>query len=124
MFRPLAAAFLALPLLAPAAQAQTAYPLVCRGGEGMSAVVLPSGQVRIRFIPGTRGAGTAQPGPGSCTWLDRGFRAEEPASLLLVRGNLPGTRYLLDGMLGGATFYVHGYNDAANHAMRVTRVGP
>lgn len=108
---------------APApAPAQTSYPLMCRGGGGMSANVTAAGTIRLQFQPGAAAASATPPGPGVCTWLDRGFRPGEPA-VLALDGDPSGLRYLVDGMLGGGTFYAHVYNDRAG-AMRVTRIGP
>ncbi|MCC6305465.1 MAG: hypothetical protein IT545_09740 [Rhodobacteraceae bacterium] len=120
-----AAALLAAPaaafLAAPAA-AQTSYPLICRSGGPMWASVQASGQIRLAFVAGTAAGATTPPGPGQCTWLDRGFRAGEPAVLELA-GNPGGVRYLIDGLLSGGTFFAHVYNNGAG-AMIVTRVGP
>lgn len=104
------------------AQAQTSYPLVCRGGGGMSATLTAAGSIRLHFQPGTAAASATPPGAGACTWLDRGFRSGEPA-VLRLEGDPGGVRYLIDGMLGGGSFYAHAYTDGAG-AMRVTRIGP
>ena len=59
-----------------------AFPIVCRGGEGLSFEITerPGHQgatIRMAFQPGT---GPFSDGlqSGQCTWLDRGFRPSEP----------------------------------------------
>lgn len=120
---PLVAVVLAGMSIVPVvpAVAQQSYPLVCRGGGGMNASVT-AGAVRVNFTPGTAAASSTPPAPGQCTWLDRGFRPGEPANLRLS-GNMAGVRYLIDGVLGGGSFYAHVYNNGSG-AMIVTRVGP
>lgn len=103
----------------PAAQAANSYPLICQGGGAMSARVNADASVRLRFTPGTS-AGAVR--PGECTWIDRGFRPGEPDVLMLSR-NRRGAEYMINGMLSGERFYVHGYNNGSG-AMVITRIGP
>lgn len=119
----LAAAFGTMLTLAPSAQAQVSYPLICRGGGVMQAAVRAGGQLTVRFAPGAQAGSLGAPGPGTCTWLDRGFRDGEPAQLFLAGGDPAGALYLLGGILRGEVFYAHVYNTGSG-SMRVTRVGP
>lgn len=105
--------------LTPAQATPNSYPLICKGGGAMQARISPNATIQLRFNPGSA-AGDAQ--AGQCTWIDRGFRPGEPA-VLLLRANRSGMDYLLNGMLSGSRFYVHGYNNG-NGSMIVTRVGP
>jgi hypothetical protein len=114
----LAALAVATLLPAGASQAQTSYPLICRPGGGMAATVT-AGQIRVSFTPGNT---AAMPGAGQCVWIDRGFRAGEPAVLLLT-GDAAGARYFTDAVFANTTFYAHVYNNGSG-AMVVTRVGP
>lgn len=102
-----------------ASEAAQSYPMICKGGGAMQARVLANGTIQLRFDP-SASAGDAQ--PGQCAWIDRGFRSGEPTTLSL-RGDRRGMNYLLDGMLSGDRFYVHGYNNGSG-AMVVTRIGP
>lgn len=108
---------------ATGAQAQVSYPLICRGGGAMQAAVRAGGQLTLRFAPGSQAGSLGAPTAGSCTWLDRGFRAGEPAQLYLAGGDPAGALYLLGGFLRGEVFYAHVYNTGSG-SMRVTRVGP
>ena len=83
------AAFLVLALITPMLRpaplaAQTAYPLICRGGPGLRvAPEVGSGTatvVRLKFTRGMRAAATGVE-PGTCAWQDRGVRTNEPAAL-------------------------------------------
>ena len=64
------------------------YPLLCHGGPGMrimtnhdvdSAGVPGATAMFIYFKPASQPGSAQQPGPGECVWLDRTFRAGEPA---------------------------------------------
>lgn len=112
------AVFAALP-----AAAQTAYPMVCRGGGAMMGSFTAAGGVSMNFLPGTAGAGAGAPAAGECRWLDRAFRAGEPGRMALAAGNPANALYLIGAALRAETFYVHVYNDGAGN-MRVMRVGP
>lgn len=119
----LAALATLLTLTALPAAAQTAYPLVCRGGGSMIASVAANGGLSMQFTPGRAGAGAGAPAAGECRWLDRAFRSGEPGRLALPSGTPNNTLALIGAMLRGETFYAHVYNDGAGN-MRVTRVGP
>lgn len=103
----------------PTAQAGQSYPMICKGGGAMQARILADASIQLRFAPGNT-AGEAE--AGQCTWIDRGFRAGEPNILSLPRDRR-GMDYLLNGMLSGDRFYLHGYNNGSG-AMVVTRIGP
>ncbi|ANV85095.1 hypothetical protein AWQ21_12335 [Picosynechococcus sp. PCC 7003] len=71
------ASLVTIPLVIAPAQAQQSYPLVCRGGGGLSIVNTGNNNVRINF---RAAAGSAPQGlqPGECSWQDRAFRSGEP----------------------------------------------
>jgi hypothetical protein len=60
---------------------QAAFPLVCRGGNGLTFDITerngPGAMVRMRFRPGT-GPSSEGLETGQCTWVDRGFQQGEP----------------------------------------------
>ena len=114
-----AAAITFAAMTIPAAEAANSYPLICQGGGDMSARVSANATIKLRFAPGTE-AGAVR--PGECTWIDRGFRPGEPDTLLLNR-HRRGAEYIINGMLNGERFYVHGYNNQ-NGALVITRIGP
>jgi hypothetical protein len=109
-----------ISITSAAAFAQQGYPMICRGGGAMKLGIF-AGTVIIRFEPTEVGAGVAPPGPGQCGWLDRGYRAGEPASLQYL-GNLDAVHYLVNGVLRGDNFYVHVHKDG--DVMTVDRIGP
>jgi hypothetical protein len=122
MFRILLAASASLMFAAASfstAQAQQSYPMICKGGGAMQARIAANASIQLTFVPGTT-TGDAQ--AGQCTWIDRGFRSGEPNTLSL-RGNRRGMEYMLNGMLSGERFYVHGYNNGSG-SMIITRIGP
>ena len=104
------------------ASAQTSYPLICKPGGDMVAEVRAGAQVKVKFQGGADAASNTPPTPGQCSWLDRGFRPEEPA-VLAVAGDASHATYLVDSLIRGETFYAHVYNDGQG-SMMVTRIGP
>ena len=81
---PVAAIALAL-LLPQQAEAQTTYPMVCRGGGSMRIISTPDlrrdhTRIEIRFRKATAaynfGRGIVR--PGECAWLDRPVNLAEP----------------------------------------------
>jgi len=154
----LAAALAAVTFFATSAHADPSYPLICRGGPGMRVMVnhdVPDGihtgttHMTVFFRPA---AAPASPGPGECVWMDRTFRAGEPANFSMsgdvefafqVNGNgrvlRDGSGWRLnpegsggaardwatvvDGVLDGGTFTVQVYNSGGS-TMVVTSVGP
>jgi hypothetical protein len=82
---------------AGAAQAQTSYPLLCRGGPAMR--IMTAHDVDGRGIPGATamyiyfnaGAGAGSlvpPGPGQCTWMDRTLNPDEPKVMWVKSPNI------------------------------------
>ncbi len=69
-----------------AAEPET-YPLVCRGGGGMTLVVRDEGegpQFIARFARAPRGASAAPPSAGECAWQDRPVSSDEPDRLFFL----------------------------------------
>ena len=102
---------------------QTSYPLACRGGGQMSAVVRSSSNTDIIFLPGTAGSSEGTTPAGQCRWLDRAFRSGEPNRLVVDNADREATLYLLTQIVNGGNFFVQAYN-AGDQTLRVTRVGP
>ena len=113
------AATLSLAAAAPA-EAETSYPLTCRGGGYLNISNDAAGGVYISF---TASGGAVPMGlqPGECTWSDRALRVGEPtvicdsvaSALSYVQLLLQDTQYLI----------LQVYNEGGT-CMRVTRVGP
>lgn len=130
------------------------YPLMCRGGSGMKAVLRERGML-IFFQGGKQGAQVRPPGVGECTWLDRGFRPGEPQELgwvakdpisqlnvmfappnKIITMEIHGTpkevanyKYLYNKIRNGEVFQVHAFLDTCGKGKKcswltVTRVGP
>ena len=82
-------------LAASAAQAQTKYPLVCRGGGSNLTLTYtpvpsrPVSEVRLSFQRGP-GGGSGNLQPGQCAWQDRAVAPSEPALICVknVRVNV------------------------------------
>ena len=105
---------------APALAAQS-YPLVCKTGNAMNATLRGNGTSIVSFVAAAQAASDAPPGASQCSWLDRPLNAAEPTRL---RSNDRGfSRYMVDALMNGGTFYVQVYNDGAGN-MIVTHVGP
>lgn len=100
--------------------APAAAPLVCNAGGQMSAEVTGSTQLTLRFAPGTSAGTSVAPQPGECTWLDRGFAANEPG-VMMVGNDASQTAYIVDGVKSGGMFYAHAYNNGST--LVVTKVG-
>lgn len=89
----LATVILVLAVIEPAEAGPPSYPLVCRGGGGMT-MHLSSGittdtekvvtKAIIYFEPSAAAASSAPPRAGQCAWLDRGFGAGEPRALSMI----------------------------------------
>ncbi|HEX5126557.1 MAG TPA: hypothetical protein VFW00_07435 [Rhodocyclaceae bacterium] len=105
------AILLGLNVFSGVAFAQTTFPMVCRGSTNTSlmnmtlnadANIITGGSttddgVVINFTKGTFGAAFAAPFEGTCTWLDRGLVASEPAQL----AHVPGVRLNVGFSAGG-----------------------
>jgi hypothetical protein len=130
-----------LTVTAMAAYSETSYPLICRGGLGMTASAgysLNDLAVEQIFLSFRKGLVARTPGPGECVWLDRGFRGSEPSQLWYsAPDNLTQTyaitssgitasqgplTYLIRAVALSQTFYVHAYR--WNNYLVVTRLGP
>ena len=127
------------------------YPIVCRGGGGMHAVigVYRKGKSRIIFDykKASHGASHKKPGPGECAFLDRPISNNEPRLLhyfykrhalvntVTVRHKNFSVSYnknrpeqkILDALHSGGLFYMHirqrkGVGGA--RYFQVTRLGP
>ena len=68
------------------------YPLSCMPGSGMTlsfgSMVKPNRDIyavllKLQFQHGANAAGNARPAPGTCSWLDRGMRPDEPRQAIL-----------------------------------------
>ena len=136
------------PGWAPVALAQKGYSMVFRGGGRMTARYIqypktraPMGGLTIYFQRAPVAATRRSPGPGTCAWLDRPLRSNEPNKMFLARPNqyISGLwigqsdislsrvsgkdlKYLLNAMRSGKKFYVRCYNRKGQE-MRVTRTG-
>ena len=130
-----------LTVTATAAYSETSYPLICRGGPGMTASAgysindLAVEQILVSF---RKGLVARTPGPGECVWLDRGFRESEPSQLwysahdnsnqtyaITSRGITASQgplTYLIRAVALSQTFYVHAYR--YSNTFVVTRLGP
>jgi hypothetical protein len=95
---------LGMTFLANVSQAQTTYPMVCRGTTDtnlMRFIIGPTGDKFQTFIEFTKSPYAAYWGiaPGNCTWLDRPINSNEPARLLhLIPASLNG--YVTVGKVG------------------------
>lgn len=131
-----------LIVIATSAYGETSYPLICRGGPGMTATAgyspndLLLEQIYISF---RKGLVARTPGPGECVWLDRGFRESEPSQLWYKANDPNATQtyaitssgitaaqgpltYLIRAVSRSQTFYVHAYRWGTTFV--VTRLGP
>jgi hypothetical protein len=128
--------------------APQAYPMMCRGGGDMTISVTRIARGTALAVYFTRGGRASNPGPGECTWMDRGMRSDEPmvmsfdaidssvvpyirASGKIRRFTYEGRerahlQYLVDSVLQGKPFQVHAYQKEArgNNYFSVVRVGP
>lgn len=109
------------PILAiNTANAQTSYPMTCRGGGTLSIQNNGSNGVRINFQPGS-GAAPQGLAPGQCTWSDRALYNNEPKSIC----DSAASAALYVGRLVQSHEYsiFQVYNNGRG-CMQVTRVGP
>lgn len=118
-----AVALAAAALASAPAAAQQSYPLTCRGGGKMGAIIRTPSVMDVVFLAGQGAAGSGAPRAGECRWLDRAFASGEPNKLAISGADAGNMMYVLDALVRGGTFQVHVYNDG-NGAMRVTRFGP
>jgi hypothetical protein len=71
-----------LGFLGAALAAPPDYPLWCRGTAGMASANGKDLVVNFRFTDHPAGEGLQ---PGQCSWLDRGFRPNEPLRIVDTR---------------------------------------
>ncbi|WP_319410253.1 hypothetical protein [uncultured Cohaesibacter sp.] len=127
------------------AKAANDYVLTCNPAQQMEIV---AGQrvssqeafAIISFKPGRVGAAMQAPRPGECSWVDRGFRPNEPTKLYFsdngkwvqsvcssrscaMRTNSRGIQTLATSIQRGRPFVLRAYNDGKGR-MIITRVGP
>lgn len=104
---------LALDAFVPAEADPPSYPLVCRGGGGMtmhlrSLIEVSSDklytQAVIYFDPSPQPANTTPPRAGQCAWLDRGFRPGEPRTIRIRQPTSFEVGLRADGTWGGVVF--------------------
>jgi hypothetical protein len=126
--------------LSQMALAETSYPMMCKGGTGMSALVehyTGSGVLGVMVtIDFKKGDDAASPGKGECVWVDRGMRESEPDKLFYYEYGYqpltikPGTvriengpiSYLLRAVKNNRNYYVHAYR--SGNRFMITRLGP
>lgn len=131
-----------LTVIATTAYGETSYPLICRGGPGMTASAgysINDLAVEQIFISFRKGLVARTPGPGECVWLDRGFRVSEPSQLWYSAKDTNATQtyaitssgitasqgpltYLIRAVASSQTFYVHAYR--YGNMFVVSRLGP
>lgn len=105
--RAIAAAAFGVALTWAAAAAETpSYPMMCMPGDGMLAVVshetgrngrVSATIIEIAFIRADSAAAMTFPPPGTCAWMDRAIRPDEPTRLR-ARGDGAGLNYGIIGM--------------------------
>ncbi|MCF4967997.1 hypothetical protein [Nostoc sp. CMAA1605] len=102
------------------ANAQTSYPMTCRGGGTLSIQNDGGNGVRINFQAG-RGAAPQGLSPGECTWSDRALRSGEPTTICDRASSA--AQYVSRLVQSNEYSIFQVYNDGRG-CMRVTRVGP
>lgn len=62
------------------------YTMYCRGGQGLTDVLAEDRVLVFKkhILHGSDAYGTGPLAPGTCTWADRGIRADEPRQLMFV----------------------------------------
>ena len=131
------AASMTLTTSTPAIAAGSSYVLMCKAGPGMSIDYRGgSNLLMVNFKAGRRGASNGV-AAGSCTWVDRGFRAGEPSRL--CQSGVNDMRFTMNSsdrvmrltsskapyvrkILSGRSFQVRVRNDGRG-CMKVTRAG-
>ncbi len=131
------AASMTLATTTPAVAAGSSYVLMCKAGPGMSIDYRSgSNNLVVNFKAGRRAGGEGV-AAGSCTWVDRGFRANEPRRL--CQSGVNDVRFIMNSsdritrltsskapymkkILNGRSFQVRVRNDGRG-CMKVTRAG-
>jgi len=129
------AASMILTTSTPAVAAGSSYVLMCKAGPGMS-VDHRGSYLIVNFKAGRRG-GSNGVAAGSCTWVDRGFRANEPRRI--CQSGVNDVRFIMNSsdritrltsskapyvkkILNGRSFQVRVKNDGRG-CLKVTRAG-
>lgn len=89
LFGALAVLCLGLPWSSSTAGSKS-YPMVCRGGDNMTAIYGRVGGetfLSIKFERSPHADNQQHPGPGQCAWLDRPLSAEEKSLELRYTSN-------------------------------------
>ncbi|HIK07486.1 MAG TPA: hypothetical protein IGS40_22800 [Trichormus sp. M33_DOE_039] len=102
------------------ANAQTSYPMTCRGGGTLSIQNDGSNGVRINFQAG-RGSAPQGLSPGQCTWSDRALSSQEPKSICDSAASA--AQYVSRLVQSNEYSIFQVYNNGRG-CMQVTRVGP
>jgi hypothetical protein len=130
------------------ASADQDYQMVCKGGGNMWLNLnFDAKFLNIEFAKSPQ-AGSQEPAPGTCAWLDRPINQQEPDYMTFRFGTLPraiqirqqnitilindaniqdsNLRYLVDAVYNGKLFYVRCYNkeESGRHWFEITHVGP
>jgi hypothetical protein len=129
----------------PSLAAPKSYTMVCKGGGDMLASIFNAqhATLEIRFKKANTGSAKKPPAPGQCAWLDRGFRAEEPAKLryrgkdnpfLSLKAKSSGISIdrwgkgpaatLIQAVISRREFIVQAYFYKKDNRFIITRVGP
>lgn len=86
------------------------YPIMCRGGGGMTARMGSSGgaSLMIEFGHAPQGYLAQKPGKGQCAWSDRAMNDKEPGVLLLHDASSMGATLM--NQIKGGYFSVNAFN--------------
>ncbi|RTZ65691.1 MAG: hypothetical protein DSZ29_03945 [Aquificaceae bacterium] len=131
------AASMTLTTSTPAVAAGSSYVLMCKAGRGMWVDYRSATNYLIVHFKAGRSGGSNGVAAGSCTWVDRGFRANEPKRICqtgvndvrfimnssdkITRLTSPKAPYVKK-ILNGQTFQVRVKNDG-HGCLKVTRAG-
>lgn len=128
---------LSLTVIMPLQAAPSSYVLMCKGGGNMNIDYNSStNYLTVNFKAGRQSGSHGVPA-GTCTWVDRGFRAGEPKRLCQIGVNdvkfhmnssdkITQLRSMkapyISNILSGRSFQVRVYNDGSG-CMKITRAG-
>ena len=131
------AASMTLTTTTPAVAAGSSYVLMCKAGTGMSVDYRSASNRLIVNFKAGRSGGSNGVAPGSCTWVDRGFRTNEPRRI--CQSGVNDVRFIMNSsdritrltspkapyvkkILNGRSFQVRVKNDGRG-CLKVTRAG-
>lgn len=97
------------------------YTLACHGA-GLSVRDAPPVGLTMAFRPGTYATASRDPAPGTCSWLDRGFRPGEPGVLYIDNSVYGAASTIIQATSHAEVFHVQAYNNGLGD-MVVVRVG-